>query len=255
MFAKNTNAGASGSGDFEGINILEENVGSAGAVEEAGNQPDAVVRQMKDLEVSDIPSLTEGEMKVINELLAHVKDSIKDSNQGFTFPAETTGVKGKALDNFMKAAVQMALRIIRMENSSLNAELSNKISDVSNSLSTLVVRVDGHDTEIVNADKKAQDALYKIEEIKKKLSEVKLKLETLDLAIKNKVPVDLNDAQMSNIKQKVWKVVAADNAKQRIAKHKLMGCIFNLESTPYDCKLSPRQLFFSILEEANATER
>ena len=34
-----------------------------------------------------------------------------------------------------------------------------------------------------------------------------------------------------------------------------MGCIFNLESTPYDCKLSPRQLFFSILEEANATDQ
>ena len=152
--------------------------GSAGAAEEAGNQPDAVVRQMKDLEISDIPSLTEGEKKVINELLAQVKDS----------------VKGKALDNSMKTAVQMALRIIKTENSSLNAEVSNKISDVSNNL-TPTARVDGHDNDIANADKKAQDALDEIKKIKQKLNDVDLKLETLDLAIKNKVPVDLNDAQ------------------------------------------------------------
>merc|ERR1711867_32468 len=125
----------------------------------------------------------------------------------------------------------------------------------SNNLSTLTAWVDGHDNDIANTDKKAQDALDEIKKIKQKLAEVDLKLATLDLAIQNKVTVDLNDAQMSNIKQEVWKVVAADNAKQRIAKHKLMGCIFNLESTPYDCKLSPRQLFFSILEEANATDQ
>ena len=152
--------------------------GSAGAVEEAGNQPDAVIRQMKDLEISDTPSLTEGEKKVI-ELMAQVKDS----------------VKCKALDNSMKTAVQMALRIIKTENSSLNAEVSNKISDVSNNLSTLTARVDGHDNDIANADKKAQDALDEIKKIKQKLNDVDLKLETLDLAIKNKVPVDPNDAQ------------------------------------------------------------
>ena len=38
--------------------------GSASAVEEVGNQPDAVVRQMKNLKVSDSPSLTEEEKKV-----------------------------------------------------------------------------------------------------------------------------------------------------------------------------------------------
>ena len=38
--------------------------GSARAVEEVGNQPDAVVRQMKNLEVSNSPSLTEEEKKV-----------------------------------------------------------------------------------------------------------------------------------------------------------------------------------------------
>ena len=67
----------------------------------------------------------------------------------------------------MKTAVQMALRIIKTENSSLNAEVSNKISDVSNNLSTLTARVDGHDNDIANADKKAQDAL---DEIKKMLT-------------------------------------------------------------------------------------
>ena len=38
--------------------------GSARPVEEVGNQPDAVVRQMKNLEVSDSPSLTDEEKKV-----------------------------------------------------------------------------------------------------------------------------------------------------------------------------------------------
>ena len=83
--------------------------GSAGAAEEAGNQPDAVVRQMKDLEVSDS--------------LAHQRreeGQVKDS------------VKSKALDNSMKTAVQIAPKIIKTENSSLNAEVSNKISDVTN---------------------------------------------------------------------------------------------------------------------------
>ena len=95
----------------------------------------------------------------------------------------------------MKTAVQIALKIIMTENSSLNAELSNKISDVSNNLSTLTARVDGYDNDIANVDKKAQDALDEIKKIKQKLNDVDLKLETLDLAIKNKVPVDLNDAQ------------------------------------------------------------
>ena len=33
-----------------------------------------------------------------------------------------------------------------------------------------------------------------------------------------------------------------------------MGCIFNLESTPYDWRLNPRQLFFKILEEAGCLD-
>merc|ERR1711867_213732 len=133
-------------------------------------------------------------------------------------------------------------------------ESSNKINVVSNNLSLLNAKVDGHDNLIAAVDKKAQDALDKVKEIEEKLKKVDIRLETLDLAIKNNVPVDLNEAQMTNIKQEVWKAVAADTAKQRIAKHKLMGCIFNLESTPYDWRLNPRQLFFSIVEEAGATD-
>merc|ERR1711867_254642 len=116
-------------------------------------------------------------------------------------------------------------------------ESSNKINVVSNNLSLLNAKVDGHDNLIAAVDKKAQDALDKVKEIEEKLKKVDIRLETLDLAIKNKVPVNLNEAQMTNIKQEVWKAVAADNAKQRI-----MGCIFNLESTPYDWRLNPRQL-------------
>ena len=221
MSAGNINVGASGSGTREGDATLEENVNSpAGVVEARGQPADQVTRQMKDLEVGDIPSLTEEEKKVIDELLAQVKDSVKDSNQGVTFPAETTQVKGKALDTSMKTAVQMALRLFKTENSSLNAELSNKINVVSNNLNSLKEKVDGHDNEIAAADKKAQDALDKISEIEEKLKDVALKLGTLDEAIKNKVPVNLSEAQMTSIKQEVWKVVSADNAKQRIAKHK-----------------------------------
>ena len=100
------NVGASGSGTREGDATLEENVNGPAGVVDAGVQPaDQVTSKMKDLEVGDIPLLTAEEKKVIDELLAQVKDS----------------VKGKALDNSMKTAVQMALRIIKMENSSLNA--------------------------------------------------------------------------------------------------------------------------------------
>merc|ERR1711867_378998 len=208
---------------------------------------------MQSLEVGDIPSLTDEEKKSIDELLAQVKESMKDnkdSNTGACLPAESTGVKGKSLDLSIKTAVQMAVRIFKTENSSLNAELSNKINVVSNNLKSLKEKVDGHDNEIAAADKKAQDALDKINVIQEKLKEVDLKLGTLDEAIKNKVPVNLSEAQMTSIKQEVWKVISADNAKQRITKHKTMGCIFNLESTPYDYRLKPRQLFFSIVEEA-----
>ena len=256
MSANNINVGASGSGSHEGGVNLEEDVNGSGAVD--GAQPaDQVARQMQGLEVGDIPSLTTEEKKAIDELLAQVKDSMKDnkdSNQGAYLPAESTQVKGKSLDLSIKTAVQMAVRIFKTENSSLNAELSNKINVVSNNLDTLKEKVDGHDNEIAAADKKAQDALDKISEIEEKLKDVDLKLGTLDEAIKNKVPVNLSEAQMTSIKQEVWKVVSADNAKQRIAKHKLMGCIFNLESTPYDWRLKPRQLFFSIVEEAGCAD-
>ena len=76
------------------------------------------------------------------------------------------------------------------ENSSLNAEVSNKVSDVSNNLSILTDKVDGHHNDTANMDKKAQDALDENKKTKQEL-DVNLKLETL--VIKNKVPVNLND--------------------------------------------------------------
>ena len=75
---------------------------------------------------------------------------------------------------------------------------------------------------------------------KSKLTQVDVKLSTLDETIKKEVSEDLNEEQMTSIKQEVWKVIASDNAKQRIAKHKLMGCIFNLESTPYNWRLNSK---------------
>jgi len=86
----------------------------------------------------------------------------------------------------MKTAVQIALKTIMTENSSLNAEVSNKVSDVSNNLNILTDKIDGHHNDTANMDKKAQDAL---DENKKTKQELKL----ATLVIKNKVPVNLND--------------------------------------------------------------
>ena len=103
MSANNVNAGASGSGSHEGGVNLEEDV-TGPAVD--GVQPaDQVVRQMQSLEVGDIPSLTDEEKRSIDELLAQVKESMKDnkdSNQGAYLPAESTSVKGKSLDLSIK---------------------------------------------------------------------------------------------------------------------------------------------------------
>ena len=97
----------------------------------------------------------------------------------------------------MKTAVQIALKVTMTEKSSLNAEVSNKISDVSNNLSILTDKVDGHDNDTANMDKKAQDALDENKKIKQELNDVDLKLETL--VIKNKVPVNLNDGSEQSL--------------------------------------------------------
>ena len=91
----------------------------------------------------------------------------------------------------MKTAVQIALKTIMTENSSLNAEVSNKVSDVSNNLNILTDKIDGHHNDTANMDKKAQDALDESKKTKQELNDVNLKLETP--VIKNKVPVNLND--------------------------------------------------------------
>ena len=157
-----------------------------------------------------------GEKKVIDKLVAQVRDSDSD----IQLPAASTTVKGKSLDAAMKAAVQNTLRIFKLKNSS-NAELRIKIGNVSKDLGTLKTKVDGHDKSIADANKKAQEALDEITKIKEKLSQVDIELDTLDEAIKKKVAVDLNEEQMTSIKQEVWKLVASDNAKQRTAKHNL----------------------------------
>ena len=50
----------------------------------------------------------------------------------------------------MKTAVQIALKTIMTENSSLNAEVSNKESDVSNNLNILTDKIDGHHNDTAN---------------------------------------------------------------------------------------------------------
>ena len=72
--------------------------------------------------------------------------------------------------------------------------------------------------------------------------------------MKSNIPVNLNNDQMKNIRNEVWRTLANDTAKLRIVKRRLMGCIFNLESTPYDCTLTAKELFFSIVKEANAED-
>ena len=93
----------------------------------------------------------------------------------------------------MKTAVQIALKVTMTEKSSLNAEVSNKISDVSNNLNILTDKVDGHHNGTANMDKKAQDAF----EENKKINDVDLKLETL--VINSKVPGDLNDGSEQSL--------------------------------------------------------
>ena len=124
MSAGNVN-GASGSNAHEGDLPLEERVnGSAGVVvENEVESPDQVAKRMQDLEVGNIPSLTEEEKKSIDVLLAQIKDNVKGNNEGTFFPAEPTQVKGKHLDLSMRTAVQLAMRLIKKENSSCNAEL------------------------------------------------------------------------------------------------------------------------------------
>ena len=50
----------------------------------------------------------------------------------------------------MKTAVQIALKTIMTENSSLNAEVSNKVSDVSNNLNILTDKIEGHHNDTAN---------------------------------------------------------------------------------------------------------
>ena len=99
----------------------------------------------------------------------------------------------------MKTAVQIALKVTMTEKSSLNAEVSNKISDVSNNPNILTDKVDGHHNDTANMDKKAQGAFEENKKIKQELNDVDLKLETL--VINNKVPGDLNnDSEQSLLK-------------------------------------------------------
>ena len=79
----------------------------------------------------------------------------------------------------MKTAVQIAPKVTMMEKSSLNAEVSIKISDVSNNLNIPTDKVDGHHNETANMEKKAQDAFEENKKIKWELNDVDLKLKTL----------------------------------------------------------------------------
>ena len=97
----------------------------------------------------------------------------------------------------MKTAVQIALKVTMTEKSSLNAEVSNKISDVSNNLNILTDKVDGHHNDTANMEKKAQDAFEENKKIKWELNDVDLKLETL--VINSKVPGDLNDGSEQSL--------------------------------------------------------
>ena len=65
----------------------------------------------------------------------------------------------------------------------------------------LKTQVDSHDNLIKAADKKAQEALDEVGKIKMELTQLNAKLSTLDEAIKKKVSVDLNEEQMTSIKQ------------------------------------------------------
>ena len=82
--------------------------------------------------------------------------------------------------------------------------------------------------------------LEEIEKIKGKVSSVEVRLDDIDEALKKNVPVNLNNNQMKNIHNDVWRTLANDTAKLKIVKHRLMGCIFNLESTLYDCSLTAK---------------
>ena len=97
----------------------------------------------------------------------------------------------------MKTAVQIALKVTMTEKSSLNAEVSNKISDVSNNLNILTDKVDGHHNDTANMEKEAQDAFEENKKIKWELNDVDLKLETL--VINSKVPGDLNDGSEQSL--------------------------------------------------------
>ena len=94
-----------------------------------------------------------------------VVSQVRASGSNIELPTASTQEKGKALVITMKAAIQIALRIFKLENSS-NAELSNRIGSVSQDLNTLKTKVDGHENAIADADKKAQEALDEVAKIK-----------------------------------------------------------------------------------------